>query len=140
MAAPQPAMSPSDAPVAEVLDRVTGPRRAEADELVAMFTRVSGEQPVVWAGRIIGFGEVEYRYETGRSGRAPLLAFAPGPRKHTIYLVSDFSERWPDLLAALGKHRASKVCLYLTRLTDVDRGILGELVVRSLSETRSPLT
>lgn len=136
MAAKQPAMSPSDLPVEEVLDRATGARRAEADELLAMFGEISGEQPVVWAGRIIGFGEFEYRYESGREGRAPLLAFAPGPAQHTIYLVEDFAERWPDLMARLGKHRASKVCLYLTRLTEVDRSALRTLLERSLAETR----
>lgn len=137
MAAKQPAMSPSDLPVEEVLERATGPRRAEAEELLALFREVSGEQPVVWAGRIVGFGEFEYRYESGRGGRAPLLAFASGPREHTIYLADDFAERWPDLLDSLGKYRASKVCLYLTRLTDVDRGTLRTLLERSLAETRS---
>ncbi|MET1035640.1 MAG: DUF1801 domain-containing protein [Arthrobacter sp.] len=130
-------MSPSDLPVAEVLDRATGPRRAEADELLALLGEISGEQPVVWAGRIIGFGEYEYRYESGHGGRAPLLAFAPGPARHTIYLVNDFPQRWPDLVAVLGKHRASKACLYLTRLTGVDRVALRELLERSLAETRS---
>ena len=133
----QPAMSPSDLPVEVVLDRATGPRRAEADELLTMLGEISGEQPVVWAGRIIGFGEYEYRYESGRGGHSPLLAFAPGPAKHTIYLADDFSERWPDLMAELGKHRASKVCLYLTRLTGVDRGALRTLLERSLAEARS---
>ena len=137
MAAKQPAMSPSDRPVAEVLDHATGPRRAEADELLAIFGEISGEQPVVWAGRIIGFGEFEYRYESGRGGRSPLLAYAPGPTQHTIYLADDFSERWPDLMAGLGEHRASKVCLYLTRLTDVDRSALRTLLERSLAEARS---
>ena len=137
MAAKQPAMSPSDLPVAEVLDRASGPRRAEVDELVAMFGEVSGEQPIVWAGRIIGFGEFEYRYESGRRGRSPLLAFAPGPAHHTIYLPEHFSERWPDLMARLGEHRASKVCLYLTRLTGVDRGVLRTLLERSLADARS---
>jgi hypothetical protein len=137
MAAKQPAMSPSDLPVAEVLDRATGPRRAEADELLAIFGEISREQPVVWAGRIIGFGEFEYRYESGHGGRAPLLAFATGPTKHTIYLVDDFSERWPDLMAELGKHRATKVCLYLTRLAGVNRSALRTLLERSLAEARS---
>ncbi|GAA3669719.1 hypothetical protein GCM10023081_05120 [Arthrobacter ginkgonis] len=130
-------MSPSDLPVAEVLDRAIGPRRAEADELLAIHAEISGERPVVWAGRIIGFGEHEYRYESGHAGRAPLLAFAPGPTKHTIYLVNDFSQRWPDLVARLGNHRASKACLYLTRLTGVDRGALRQLMEHSLAETRS---
>ncbi|WP_064076156.1 DUF1801 domain-containing protein [Prescottella equi] len=137
MAAKPPAMSPSDLPIVEVLDRATGPRRAEAEELLAILSEISGEQPVVWAGRIIGFGEYEYRYESGHGGRAPLLAFAPGSAKHTIYLVNDFSERWLDLVAGLGKHRASKACLYLTRLTGVDRNALRKLLERSLAETRS---
>ncbi|MUN08009.1 DUF1801 domain-containing protein [Agromyces luteolus] len=137
MSAKQPAMSPSDLPVAEVLDRVTGPRRAEADELVAMFGEVSGEPPVVWAGRILGFGVYDYRYESGREGRSPRLAFAPGPTKHTIYMPEQFSERWPDLMSRLGPHRASKVCLYLTRLTGVDRSTLRELLERTLAETSS---
>ncbi|MGW2092992.1 DUF1801 domain-containing protein [Promicromonospora sukumoe] len=137
MATKQPAMSPSDLPVAEVLDRATGARRAEADELLALFGEISGEQPVVWAGRIIGFGELEYRYESGHGGTSPLLAFAPGPTQHTIYLPENFSARWPDLVAGLGKHRASKVCLYLTRLTGVDRGALRTLLERSLADARS---
>jgi hypothetical protein len=102
-----------------------------------MFGEISGEEPVVWAARIIGFGEFEYHYESGREGRSPLLAFAPGPTQHTIYLPEDFSVRWPDLVGALGPHRASKVCLYLTRLTGVDRGALRTLLERSLAETRS---
>ncbi|WP_246865494.1 DUF1801 domain-containing protein [Cryobacterium sp. BB307] len=130
-------MSPSDLPVAEVLDRATGPRRAEADELLAIFRDVSGEQPVVWAGRIIGFGEYEYRYDSGHGGRAPLLAFASGPREHTIYMPNDFAERWPDLLARLGPHRASKVCLYFTRLTGVDRDALRMLLELVLDDARS---
>ncbi len=139
MAAKQPAMSPSDLPVTEVLDRAAGPRRAEAEELLTLLGEISGEPPVVWAGRIIGFGEYEYRYESGHGGRAPLLAFAPGPTKHTIYLTNDFSERWPELMVRLGKHRASKACLYLTRLIGVDRSALRTLLERSLADTRSSM-
>ena len=137
MAAQQPAMSPSDKPVGDVLDHAIGARRAEVDELLDLFGELSGEQPVVWAGRIIGFGEYEYRYDSGHSGRSPRLAFAPGAAKHTIYLVTDFAERWPELLAQLGVHRSSKACLYLTRLTGVDRSVLRALLERTLAETQS---
>lgn len=65
MATKAPAMSPSDAPIEPVLDRATGPRRAEVDELVALFRDLTGEEPVVWAGRIIGYGTVHYEYESG---------------------------------------------------------------------------
>ena len=130
-----PAMSPSDVSVTEVLDRVTGPRRAEADELLALHREVSGAEPVVWAGRIIGFGQFEYRYDTGHSGIAPPLGFASNSTKHTIYLSTGFAERWTDLLEQLGKHQASKACLYVTRLSNVDHGVLRQLLERSLAET-----
>lgn len=129
-------MSPSAMPVGEVFDKVTGPRRAEADELLELHREVSGLEPVVWAGRIIGFGEVEYRYESGHGGRMPEIAFATGQQRHTLYLPEDFAELWPDLIDALGPHRASKVCLYLTRLTKIDMGVLREFLVRSLAHSR----
>lgn len=136
MAAKEPAMSPSDLPLEQLLDRVTGPRRAEADVLLAIHRELSGCEPVVWAGRILGFGEIEYRYESGHGGRMPLLAFATGQRMHTLYLANDFAERWPDLTAKLGPHRASKACLYLTRLANIDLDVLREILQRSLDETR----
>ncbi|WP_431710919.1 DUF1801 domain-containing protein [Glutamicibacter uratoxydans] len=135
MAAKEPAMSPSDQPIAPVLDRAAGPRRAEVDELLELHREVSGCEPVVWAGRILEFGEYEYRYASGHSGRAPLLAFAPGASQHTIYLTTGFSELWPELLERLGKHRASKACLYLTRLSSVDKEVLRELLERCLADT-----
>lgn len=124
-------MSPSDTPYTEVLDRVEGPRRAEADDLVAMMRDVTGQEPVVWAGRIIGFGSCHYRYESGHEGDMPLAAFATGPRQHTVYLGGDFQQRYPRLLDSLGKYRAGKGCLYITRLTNVDTDVLRTLVIRT---------
>ena len=135
MSAKVPAMRPTDVPLAEVLNRATGPRRAEVDELLELHAAVSGESPVVWANRIVGFGEHHYQYESGHSGVSPLLAFAPGASKHTIYLVNDFSDRWPDLVERLGPHRASKACLYLPRLTHIDRAALRSLLELSRDDS-----
>lgn len=122
-------------PPEQVLDRVTGPRRAEADQLIEIHREISGFEPVVWAGRIIGFGEYEYRYASGHSGRAPRLAFATGQAKHTFYLVSGFAEMWPDLVEQFGKCRVSQACLYFTRLTSVDPEALRELLLRTFAHT-----
>lgn len=135
MAQSQPAMRPTGDDIADVLDRAQGPRRAEADELVELLGEVSGEQPVVWASRIIGFGEVTYSYESGRGGTMPILAFSPAARQHTIYLTSDFEDRWPDLVSRLGRFRSGTSCLYLTRLTGVDEAILRELLERTRDHT-----
>ena len=96
MATKQPAMRSTGEPVDDVLDRAGGPRRAEADRLLEIFAEISGEAPVVWASRIIGFGEVEYRYESGHGGTMPVLAYSPAARQHTIYLTGDYEERGPN--------------------------------------------
>lgn len=134
MAAKQPAMSPSDLPVEPVLDRATGPRRSEVDQLMALHEAVSGQPPVVWAGRIIGFGTYDYRYDSGHGGTAPLLAFAPGPTRHTIYLAADYAQKWPELLGQLGPHQEGRSCLYISRLSKVDQGVLRQLLELSLAE------
>ncbi|MGO3146414.1 MAG: DUF1801 domain-containing protein [Leucobacter sp.] len=139
MSTKEPAMRPTGETVADVLDRAKGPRRSEVDELLALHQEITGVEPVVWAGRIIGFGEYEYHYDSGHSGRAPLLAFAPGAARHAVYLTTGFSELWPDLLQDLGTYRASKACLYLTRLSGVDRGALQTLLERSLAHTLEQL-
>jgi hypothetical protein len=132
MSATAPAMSPSDLPVSQVLDRVTGPRRAEADELLRILGDLTGHQPVVWAGKIIGFGQQEYRYDSGHGGIMPTLAFATTDRHHTIYLVSDFAKAWPNLVGRLGPHRTGKSCLHLTRLSKVDVSVLTQLLRASM--------
>ena len=135
MAQRTPAMRPTGEHVTDVLDRAQGPRRAEADELVDLLREISGEQPVVWASRIIGFGEVAYRYDSGHSGVMPVLAFSPAARQHTIYLTSDFATRWPELMKRLGRYRSGTACLYLTRLDGVDQGALRELLERTRRHT-----
>ncbi|WP_404289682.1 DUF1801 domain-containing protein [Glutamicibacter arilaitensis] len=137
MATKQPAMSPSEMPVSEVLDRAPGARRAEAEELLSLYQEITAESPIIWAGKIIGFGEYEYFHANGRTGRAPLMAFAPGSAKHTLYLQSGFSEKWPELLAALGPHRASKACLYLGKLSKIDLVVLRELLEASYELART---
>ena len=136
MSTKPPAMRPTGEDVQSVLDRASGPRRGEVDELLQIHSDVTGEDPVVWAGRIIGFGEYEYWYDSGHGGRAPLLAFAPGAARHTIYLSTGFAERWPELLMRLGPHKASKACLYRTRLSHVDVTVLRELLELTLADVR----
>lgn len=129
---PKPAMSPSDVPVEEVLAKVSGPRRAEAEQLLGLCAEVSGAEPAVWARRIVGFGSFHYRYATGREGDAPLVGFATNDREHTLYLVGDYETRWAAQLATLGTYRAGKGCLYLKRLGDVDLDVLRAVLERTV--------
>lgn len=132
----QPAMSPSDNPVDEVLDQLPSARRAEAQLLIDVMGRVTGEVPVVWAKNIVGFGRYHYQYASGREGEAPLISFASTARHHAIYLVADFAQRYHRQLTTLGKVRAGKSCLYVNRLSDVNLDVLTVLVDRTVRARR----
>jgi hypothetical protein len=41
-------------------------------------------------------------------------------------------ERYGSLLKKLGKHSLGKSCLYIKRLSDVDKKVLKELIVESV--------
>lgn len=89
---------------------------------------------------IIGFGTYHYTYASGHSGSAPLAAFSPrhgGQARKTelvIYLGQEALD--PAALAKLGKHRATKGCLYVKRLADIDLKVLKALVKKSVAATR----
>lgn len=104
-------------------------RRRDAATLIALMRDITGREPVLWSGGIVGFGSYRYRYATGREGDAPLAAFAPRKTSSTVYLdrVDDYAEA----LASLGPHTSSVACLYLTDLENVDLDVLRGVVAES---------
>lgn len=110
------------------LDKVTPDvRLADARALIPMMTRISGEQPVMWGPSIIGFGSVHYRYESGREGDTPRIAFSPR-KPELVFYVGASTPNIAALLPGLGKHKTGKGCLYVKRLADVDVAVLERIV------------
>ena len=127
---------PTDASVPAYLDGIADPvRRADCQQVVELMRRVTGHEPRIWGTGMIGFGTYRYKYATGREGDWPLSAFASRKDNLTIYLMAG-AERFPALLGKLGKHKTGKSCLYLKRLSDVDVGVLEELVRSSVNQVR----
>lgn len=104
-------------------------RRADARIVATMMTRLSGEPPRMWGPSIIGFGRYRYRYDSGREGESCRIGFAPRKAELVFYLAG---LEQADL-AALGKHRRGKGCLYIKRLAGVDMALLEALIIRSLA-------
>jgi len=127
---------PTDIAVADFIAAVSHPgRRADAETLVALFERISGEPAVMWGGSIVGFGRYHYRYATGHEGDAPLLGFSPRKANMVIYAMP--GERRDELLSRLGKHRSSVACLYVNRLSDINLDVLAEMAAASIMTTRA---
>jgi hypothetical protein len=114
--------------VAAFIERVPDDdRRADANALVAIMERSTGEKARMWGPGIVGFGRYHYRYESGREGDAAPVGFSPRAKELVLYLAAH-SDRTPGLLARLGKHREGKGCVYVKRLADLDETVLEELI------------
>lgn len=114
---------PTEVSVAEFLQTVPERRQAESAELITMMKTISGKEPVMWGPSIIGFGSQHYRYDSGREGDMPQLAFSPRKSAITIYFSEGF-EHYGTELKELGKHRSSVSCLYANKLADIDAAVL----------------
>lgn len=122
---------PETKSVAAFLAEVVPAGRADEGRVLAdLFTRASGQEPVMWGPSIIGFGTYHYRYESGREGDSPRVGFSPRKAKLVCYLKLDSVGAAP-LLARLGKHGTGKGCLYINKLSDIDLSVLEELVADS---------
>ncbi|MBX9860833.1 MAG: DUF1801 domain-containing protein [Sphingomonas sp.] len=125
----------TDASVEDFLGKVELPQRvADARALIDLMARISGEPPKLWGPSIIGFGSVHYRYESGREGDTPAIAFSPRKAELVLY-VGASTPNIAALLPGIGKHKTGKGCLYVKKLADVDAGVL-EAVVRTAWENR----
>ena len=120
----QPAGTTQVSDVVAALDDATA---ADARVLMDLMHRISGAEPRVWNVGTIGYDTYGYHYDSGRLGEGHALGFYPRKGRTTVYLM-DGTALYADLLAGLGTHTTSRVCVYLKRLSDVDLGVLEQVL------------
>jgi hypothetical protein len=132
----EPKTKRTGASVTEFIDAVEDPRkRKDARAVMRIMREVTGKRPTMWGPSIVGYGSYHYRYASGREGEWPLTGLSPRKDALTVYIMSGFAKR-AGLLKRLGPHKASKACLYIKRLDDVDTGVLRQLIELSVAETQ----
>ena len=97
-----------------------------------MMERLSGYPPVMWGPSIVGFGSYHYRYDSGREGDAARIGFSPRSTSLVLYLVDGYEGKEAQL-ARLGKHKTGVSCLHINKLSDVDEGVLEDMIRDSLT-------
>lgn len=126
---------PTDADVLAFLNAVEHPtRREDGLRLLEIFTEETGADAALWGPSIVGFGRVRYTYASGHSGEMGRVGFSPRKANLVIYGVTMYGTN-ADLLERLGKHKLGKGCLYVTKLADVDEGVLRELVRKGWADS-----
>ncbi|MHB8133596.1 MAG: DUF1801 domain-containing protein [Anaerolineaceae bacterium] len=122
----------NDQPVDLFLQKVEDPQKLQDSyTILKMMEEITGEKAKMWGDAIVGFGDLHYKYASGREGDWMLTAFSPRKQNLTLYIMSGFDQH-PDLLARLGKYKTGKGCLYIKRLSDVDQNVLRELIQKSV--------
>lgn len=120
---------------ASVNDFLTGvadeQQREESFRLLEVFGRITGDAPKMWGPAIVGFGTRTLRYESGREMDWMITGFSPRKGNLTLYIMDGF-DRYDEMLAALGKHKTGKSCLYIKRLSDIDQSVLEQLIAASI--------
>lgn len=122
---------PTSVEPADFLRSLPWPRRVEQGlELLELFTEATGEQPTMWGPSMIGYGQVHYRYATGREGDTFRIGFSPRKASISLYGLQNHP-RSAELLERLGKHRTAVSCIYVNQLHDVDGHVLVELITHA---------
>ncbi|MCE1164446.1 MAG: DUF1801 domain-containing protein [Bacteroidetes bacterium] len=99
---------------------------ADCNKIVSIMKSVAKCEPKMWGKAIIGFGDLRYKYASGREGDWFKIGFSPRKAQISLYLMG--AARCTELISKFGKHKAGMGCIYIKRLSDVDEKILKKLV------------
>ncbi|HCV52702.1 DUF1801 domain-containing protein [Exiguobacterium sp. FSL W8-0210] len=127
-----PKTGPTEQSVDAFLAQVEPPQRQDGITLRQFFEDVTGYEAVLWGSSLIGFGSYHYRYASGREGDSFYVGFSPRKTNLVLYLALGEDAVSERLLASLGTYRRGKSCIYVKRLTDIDLGILREMIEHSI--------
>lgn len=114
----------------EYLTELEEPRRTEIRTLHELIRRAAPELAPIMTSGMLGYGEFHYKYASGREGDTALIALASQKRYISLYvlcnsdgayLAESYQDRLPN--ADIGKS-----CIRFKRVSDVDLGIIEDLV------------
>ncbi|MBK8989582.1 MAG: DUF1801 domain-containing protein [Chloroflexi bacterium] len=118
---------PTDASIEDyIASRPNEQQRKDCQELMVLLKKITGQPPKMWGPSIVGYGSYRYAYESGRTGEAPLAAFAIRGRELVVYLDCE-SDSQKTLLSTVGRHKMGKSCPYFKQLADLDKGCSNNL-------------
>ena len=106
-------------------------KRDDCYQVLNIMKEITGEEPKMWGGSIVGFGSYHYKYASGREGDWFVTGFSPRKQALTLYIMAGFS-KYDELMSKLGKYKTGKSCLYIKKLDDIDEEVLRELITTSV--------
>ncbi|OFY51063.1 MAG: hypothetical protein A2W85_05515 [Bacteroidetes bacterium GWF2_41_31] len=106
----------------------TEQKRKDSFEILKLMQDVTGYEPKMWGGSIIGFGQYHYKSERSRQeGDWPLVGFSPRKAAISLYVYSGCAGQ-DELLKDLGKFKMGKACIYIKKFSDINQEALKKLI------------
>jgi hypothetical protein len=136
----EPKTGPTDADVQAYLDAATpAKRREDGLRLAEIFGQITGAEPVLWGPSMVGYGSYRYISQANPRTRGtwPKVAFSPRKSQLSLYGLKDLPED-AALLPRLGTYTEGAGCVYVRKLEDIDRDILGRLVAIAWAREDDP--
>ncbi len=103
----------------------------ESYQLIELMSKWAKAPAKMWGPSIIGFGKYHYKYDSGREGDAPLIAFSPRKAAFSLYVYMP-EVNCNELLENLGKYKITKGCIYVKSIADIDLEVLKQLSLATI--------
>ena len=126
---------PTEASVEEFINSINDEqKRKDSFVLLEMMKKASGEEPKMWGGSLIGFGQVRIKSPSGREVDWLRIGFSPRKANLSLYISGNINLLYEEALNKLGKHKTGVGCLYINKLSDIDIEILKGMIETSLTK------
>ncbi|MBA2643870.1 MAG: DUF1801 domain-containing protein [Solirubrobacterales bacterium] len=120
-------------PAQDYIEALEEPRRSEIRQLHELIREAVPEAAPSLRTGMIGYGEFHYRYTSGREGDADLVSLSSRKNYISLYVLCTveggyLAERYAERLP---KAKIGKSCVRFKRTSDVDLGVVRELVAEA---------
>ena len=115
----------------EYIERLDEPRRADVRALHELIRATVPELEPTMEFGLLGYGKYHYRYATGREGDSTVVGLASNKNYISLYVQGGppeqgyVAQRYADRLP---KASVGRSCIRFKRLSDVDTGVLAQLL------------
>jgi hypothetical protein len=112
-------------------------KRKDCSEISKMMEGATKAKPEMWGASIIGFGRRKYKYASGKEGEWMVIGFSPRKQNIALYGLKIFKmttgglvekRKENDFLLKLGKYKEGGGCLYINKLSDINKKELEKII------------
>ena len=114
-----------------------GEKRTDCLLISKMMEKATKSKPEMWGASIVGFGRRKYKYASGKEAEWMVIGFSPRKQNIVLYGLKIFKmtagglkekRKENDFLLKLGKYKEGGGCLYINKLSDINRKELEKII------------